>query len=206
MARRATSATVVKSINGGDTLPEAFRSTAARLFKERGYARVTIDDIVREVGVTKGAFYHYFDSKGTLLFELHEAYVDYSVERIRQVLETETDPASQVRGYIRDVFSQIHEYADYVQVLFDERRELPADKMSEIETRKDEARKLLERVIERGVKQGVFRKQDARLTALAITGMSIWGYQWYEAAGRAAHQKIADAFADLVLSGLEVDG
>ncbi len=203
MPRRGATVSVPNAINGGHALPDAFRSTAARLFRERGYARVTIDDIVREVGVTKGAFYHYFDSKGTLLYELHLEFVDYSVERIRHVLETEDDPAAQVRGYIRDVFEQIHEYADYVQVLFDERRELPADRMGVIEEKKDTARKLLQHVVEQGVKRGVFRKQDARLTALAITGMSIWGYQWYEASGRVSHQKIADAFADIVLGGLE---
>jgi len=203
MPKRASTATASNSINGGDMLPEAIRSTAAHLFKKRGYARVTIDDIVREVGVTKGAFYHYFDSKGTLLYELHQEYVDYSVERIQRVLEKESGPSAQVRAYIRDVFEQIHEYADYVQVLFDERRELPPDKMGVIEEKKDTARRLLERVVEQGIKCGDFRKQDARLTALAITGMSIWGYQWYEASGRISHQRIADAFADLVLIGIE---
>lgn len=202
MSRRASTPTAPNSSNGG-VLPEAIRSTAAHLFKERGYARVTIDDIVREVGVTKGAFYHYFDSKGTLLYELHQEFVDYSVERIRHVLETESSPSAQVRAYIRDVFEQIHEYADHVQVLFDERRELPPDKMGVIEEKKDTARRLLERVVEQGVKCGAFRKQDARLTALAISGMSIWGYQWYEASGRVPHQGIADAFADLVLAGVE---
>ncbi len=41
--------------------------TAARLFSERGFENVNIEDIVREVGVTRGAFYHYFKSREELI-------------------------------------------------------------------------------------------------------------------------------------------
>ena len=42
-------------------------STAARLFKEKGWDKVNIEDIVKEVGVTRGAFYHYFKSREALI-------------------------------------------------------------------------------------------------------------------------------------------
>ena len=41
--------------------------TAARLFQERGWANVNIEDVVKEVGVTRGAFYHYFKSREDLI-------------------------------------------------------------------------------------------------------------------------------------------
>ena len=39
-----------------------FIETAQRLFIENGYYATSIDDIVNEMGVAKGLFYHYFDS------------------------------------------------------------------------------------------------------------------------------------------------
>ncbi len=205
MSAKRGSARDREAFNDGDTLPDVLRSTAVRLFREHGYARVTIDDIVREVGVTKGAFYHYYDSKSTLLFELHTDYVDFAIARLQRALDDDSDPAVQVRAYIREVFAQIHEHGEYVQLLFDERRELPADKTPLIEKKKDVARKMLERVIERGVTSGAFEKNDVGLTAHAVSGMALWGYQWYEGSGRVSHEKIADAFADLVLCGLQRD-
>lgn len=189
--------------NGGDSLPEVFRATAARLFQERGYAGVTVEDIVRDVGVTKGAFYHYFDSKSTLLFDLHDEYVSYAVSRMRQVIEAEDDPAGQLRAYVRELFSQIHHYQPYVQVLLDERRDLPAKNMAAVEGKKDMLRNLLEGTIARGIETGVFRPRDPKLAALAVTGMLLWGYQWYRPSGRLGPDEIADMFVDLILRGLQ---
>ena len=42
-------------------------TTAVRLFWEHGLDRVNIEDIVKEVGVTRGAFYHYFKSREALV-------------------------------------------------------------------------------------------------------------------------------------------
>lgn len=192
-----------RALDAGESLPELFRAAAARMFQERGYAGVTVDDIVREVGVTKGAFYHYFDSKGTLLFQLHDEYVSYAVSRVQQVIEAEANPASELRAYIRELFSQIHEYQAYVQVLFDERRDLPARNVTEVEAKKDMLRDILEGVIARGIDAGIFRQRDPKLAALAVAGMSLWGYQWYRPTGRLGPDEIADEFADFVLTGLQ---
>lgn len=41
--------------------------TAMRLFSEKGMENVNVEDVVREVGVTRGAFYHYFKSREELV-------------------------------------------------------------------------------------------------------------------------------------------
>jgi AcrR family transcriptional regulator len=45
-------------------------SVAANLFAERGFAKVTVDDIGNAVGVSGPALYHYFDGKESLLGEM----------------------------------------------------------------------------------------------------------------------------------------
>lgn len=40
---------------------------AQRLIYTRGYAQLTIQDVLDELQISKGAFYHYFDSKQSLL-------------------------------------------------------------------------------------------------------------------------------------------
>lgn len=46
---------------------------AARLFRLRGYAGTTIDDIMLAAGLTRGAFYAHFDSKDDLFGEVIRA-------------------------------------------------------------------------------------------------------------------------------------
>ena len=41
---------------------------ATRLFGEKGWNDVNIEDIVNELGVTRGAFYHYFKSREDLIY------------------------------------------------------------------------------------------------------------------------------------------
>lgn len=41
--------------------------TARRMFSEKGLENVNIEDVVKEVGVTRGAFYHYFESREDLI-------------------------------------------------------------------------------------------------------------------------------------------
>ena len=41
--------------------------TAMRLFAEKGLENVNVEDVVKEVGVTRGAFYHYFKSREELI-------------------------------------------------------------------------------------------------------------------------------------------
>lgn len=41
--------------------------TAMRLFNEMGLENVNVEDVVKEVGVTRGAFYHYFKSREELI-------------------------------------------------------------------------------------------------------------------------------------------
>ena len=45
-------------------------SVAADLFAERGFAKVTVDDIGNAVGLSGPALYHHFDSKESLLGEM----------------------------------------------------------------------------------------------------------------------------------------
>lgn len=44
--------------------------TAMNLFSEKGLENVNVEDIVKEVGVTRGAFYHYYKSREELIADV----------------------------------------------------------------------------------------------------------------------------------------
>jgi AcrR family transcriptional regulator len=52
---------------------------ARRLVYTKGYEQMTIQDILNDLGISKGAFYHYFDSKGAVLEALVERMVSEEV-------------------------------------------------------------------------------------------------------------------------------
>ena len=78
---------------------------AARVvFAKKGYHDATMDDVAKEVGVSKGALYTYFESKEDLLKEIslkgHQA--------LRKILR-ETDECSDLEVAMEEVYNRITE-------------------------------------------------------------------------------------------------
>jgi AcrR family transcriptional regulator len=61
--------------------------TAEKLFNRKGYANTSVQDILDALGISKGGFYHYFDTKMDLLTEVcrrrTEEWYSHGVEYVR---------------------------------------------------------------------------------------------------------------------------
>jgi len=55
-------------------------ATAFKLFFQKGYKSVTMSDLVRESGLSKGAFYHYFNSKEELYNHSMDMFIDHYLD------------------------------------------------------------------------------------------------------------------------------
>jgi len=66
---------------------EELLDISARLFAERGYERTTVEDVIRQAGLSKGAFYYYYPSKDALLEALAIRIADAALARLEPVLE-----------------------------------------------------------------------------------------------------------------------
>lgn len=60
---------------------------AESLFYEKGYDATSIDDILQALGLSKGGFYHHFESKQALLFTICEEKVGSTAKAIRQAVD-----------------------------------------------------------------------------------------------------------------------
>jgi AcrR family transcriptional regulator len=56
-----------------------FVEAAQRLIQAKGYERMSVQDVLDELDASRGAFYHYFDSKAALLDAIVERMVDSGV-------------------------------------------------------------------------------------------------------------------------------
>ncbi len=85
-----------------------FVSAARDLFEEKGFENTSVDDIVARLGVAKGLFYYYFESKETLLDLIVEQMMNEiesaiaaamekkgltAIERLAELIESSTDVA-----------------------------------------------------------------------------------------------------------------
>jgi AcrR family transcriptional regulator len=68
---------------------DAFLDVAQRLIVTKGYEQMSIQDVLDELEASRGALYHYFDSKQALLDGVVERFADEALETIDPIL---TDP------------------------------------------------------------------------------------------------------------------
>lgn len=76
---------------------DATRAVLART----GVARLTLEAVARELGITKQALYHYFSSKDALLFELVYAEMAAAAAAVHVACEAAPDGASALEALIR---------------------------------------------------------------------------------------------------------
>jgi AcrR family transcriptional regulator len=72
---------------------EAFLEVAQRLIQTKGYEAMSIQDVLNELEASKGAFYHYFDSKVALLEAVIERLADTGLATVAPILGDPDLPA-----------------------------------------------------------------------------------------------------------------
>src|ERR1700682_5321086 len=72
---------------------DAFLDVAQRLVQTKGYDAMSIQDVLDELEASKGAFYHYFDSKQALLEAIVERFADSSMASLSPILNDPDLPA-----------------------------------------------------------------------------------------------------------------
>jgi AcrR family transcriptional regulator len=72
---------------------DAFLDVAQRLVQTKGYAAMSIQDVLDELDASKGAFYHYFDSKQALLEGVVERFSDGALAALAPLINDPDLPA-----------------------------------------------------------------------------------------------------------------
>lgn len=66
--------------------------TAERLFVSKGYMKTTVNDILREIGIAKGTFYHYFKSKEEVMDAIILRIVNTDVAAAKKIASNSNIP------------------------------------------------------------------------------------------------------------------
>jgi TetR/AcrR family transcriptional regulator, fatty acid metabolism regulator protein len=142
---------------------------AVRVFARKGYHAARVGDIAAEAGVAHGLLYHYFDSKEKLLESIFRETWTELLGALEQV-EQEVRPADeQLRQVAAIMLRSWRHDPDLVRVLVREVARSPqlGGRVDEIER----AFAVLERIIERGQREGELRRDlDPRLAAWIVYG------------------------------------
>ena len=82
---------------------DALLHCGMRLLTEQGFLSTGIDAVLREVGVPKGSFYHYFASKEAFGRAVLERYAGYFAAKLdRCLLDASRPPLARLEAFVAD--------------------------------------------------------------------------------------------------------
>lgn len=173
------------------------------LFEKKGFSETSIQDIVEALGVTKGTFYYYFQSKEELLMDIHLGYIDDLLERQEKIMQEGLESRGQLIRIVELLIGDIEEHGPSGRVFFREMRHLGEANAEEVKDKRERFRLEIEALIRRGIQAGEFRREiRADMAAFAILGVTNWSYQWFNPGGGIPAGRLAEIFSDMILNGM----
>lgn len=112
----------------------AFSAKGRELFSMHGLAKTNIADLSRAAGVSKGAFYLFYDSKEALFFDLLEQFeASYKAAMLQAIADQQLTPAERMRTLLRDAIAVLHSAPLFAQFSGEEyerlARKLPPERL-----------------------------------------------------------------------------
>lgn len=182
---------------------ERILETSLKLFYKQGYHGVTIDQIVQQAGTSKGGFYHYYKSKDELLYEIHDVFISYVIEKAEASYIQTSSPIEKLSAILHSFMKVFDMYKPYITVFYEESTYLNEQYQKSINEKRDRYRKIIEEVIIEGQNSGDFRKElPANIVTMSIIGMINWTYKWFKQNGPLTMEQIAEIFKDLILRSI----
>lgn len=183
---------------------QALLDSGVSLFEELGYDVTSVQQIVENAARTKGAFYHHFDSKEDLLYEIHDGFIDHQLELAEKIMSRDIATDEKLRRFIVEALMvPIERYKSEITIFLHERRFLDEATFGEIRIKRDRFAQYVIDLVARGVEEGVFRDLGpTRVVAFGIIGMSAWTHTWMTPSGALSAREIGEIFASMVLDGL----
>lgn len=171
--------------------------TATTVFHERGYDSGSLDDVAAALGLSKPSLYHYFRSKGQLLYFIFDRALTTALERLATLSDIE-DPRQRLAALIAHQVRMVATDPTLFAVFFDSRPRLD-DEYHDVIARKE--REYVGRfgaLVDGAVLDGAVGTGEGRIAAHALIGMTSWTYKWFDPA-RDDHEQVARVMIRLVL-------
>jgi len=101
----------------GDEKRQEVLNTAERLFCQRGYEGTSVQDILSEMSLSKGGFYHHFASKDEVLKALCERRAQRMAEYTESLLQEASTPMGRINAVLHGFMPLRKEEISFVTLI-----------------------------------------------------------------------------------------
>lgn len=181
-------------------------TNAARVFGSKGYERSSISDLIEACDLSRGALYHYFQSKEAILFAMLDAHVRGLLDRLESAFAQGGAPVEQLARAIETM-------VEYNATSVNEQIILLNDLASLGKTEQDAIVKLERKIVALVADTLVQIDSAGKITpatksvyAMMLFGILNFAHTWYNPAKGVKPKEMAAMATDLFLNGLRSAG
>ncbi len=173
---------------------------AVTLFAANGYSNTSVQQIVEAAGVTKGAMYHYFQSKDDLLFAIYDRLLSLQRAHLDEIIARGGDADEVLHDVCVDVIETSIASMPEGTVFFRSAHLLTPARQQEVTRRRRAYNDEFAKLIQRGQSEGLYRT-DIPLPVLIAHFFSDVHYlsHWYSPEGPENASEVAAQLTDLFM-------
>ncbi len=165
---------------------QAIYDATVEVITEKGFERLTMQDIANKAQIATGTLYNYFRNKEDLLVYVDQMLHDFVMRYADELFEVELEPTAKLKNFSQNMFDECIKYRivfDTIERIID----LDEAMLDEHENNYKHIIKLIREIIEEGIQAGVFRNVNAEIVS-RMYFMSMLGI--FESTGCCSEQYI----------------
>lgn len=174
---------------------------AARLFAEQGYAGTTIIDLAEACGSSRGALYHYFESKEDILFHILDGHVAALLEKVEEAAEQAGEPDEQCRAVVAAMVltNAVSRYEQIV--LLNHLKQLNAEQQKSVVAKERRLTGIVSDFLIRLDERRKVTSRTKKAYTMMLFGIINYTFTWYNPDGPVPPQEFAEMASDLFMRG-----
>jgi len=178
--------------SSGETTEKSIREAAVKAIAKHGFEAASLREIAKDVGIRAPSLYNYISSKEQLLYELMKDPLTSMLTEYRALVKEIDDPADKLRVFVRvhlgfHLRSRLDVFIGNMEL-----RSLSASHYRTISNLREEYARVLQGIVEEGVKSGAFSAIEPRVTTLIMLGMLSGVCNWYQPGGSMNADEMTD--------------
>lgn len=147
----------------------ALLDATERLLGRFGYQKMTAENIAREAGVSRAAFYLYFRTKEEAVLSTVDRIVDRVCERLEEIARSDRSVPRKIREMlVARVLVRFDAVRDYSQGLDDLLSAIRSSLLARRRTHFARESRIFRRVLAEGIRNGTLTRDSASRTARAL--------------------------------------
>jgi AcrR family transcriptional regulator len=184
-----------------DDIQRGILNAACELFAQQGYMRASIADLAEACQLSRGALYHYFESKEAILFAILDAHVRQMIADVEEAMEAQSTAQDRLRAAIRAIVELNARSTNEQRVILNDLSFLNDAEQKAIKALERQLVDTISDLLIRLDSEGKIVKRSKKVYPMMLFGMLNFSHTWYNPKGDIEPKEFADMVVDLFLHG-----